>query len=38
LLESGMRLRDTPPFEEYLNTPLDTAPSELLTDIYIPLA
>ncbi|MDH2915664.1 MAG: AraC family transcriptional regulator [Gallionella sp.] len=38
LLQSGCELRDAPPFEEYLNTPLDTAPAELLTDIYIPLA
>jgi len=37
LLQSGYELRDAPPFEEYLNTPLDTAPTELLTDIYLPL-
>lgn len=37
LLQSGRELRDAPPFEEYLNTPLDTAPSDLLTDIYLPL-
>jgi AraC family transcriptional regulator len=37
LLQSGMELRDAPPFEEYLNTPLDTPPADLLTDIYIPL-
>jgi AraC family transcriptional regulator len=38
LLQSGCELRDAPPFEEYLNTPLDTAPEDLLTDIYIPMA
>jgi AraC family transcriptional regulator len=37
LLQSGMELRDAPLFEEYLNTPLDTAPDELLTLIYLPL-
>jgi AraC family transcriptional regulator len=37
LLQSGRELRDAPPFEEYLNTPLDTAPSELLTEIHLPL-
>ncbi len=37
LLQSGCELRDAPPFEEYLNTPLDTAPADLLTDIYLPL-
>jgi AraC family transcriptional regulator len=29
--------RDQPPFECYLNSPADTAPDELLTEIYIPL-
>ena len=37
LLQSGREVRDAPPFEEYLNTPLDTAPAELLTEIYLPL-
>jgi len=37
LLQSGRELRAAPPFELYLNTPLDTAPSELLTEIYLPL-
>lgn len=38
LLQSGLALRDAPPFEEYINTPLNTAPADLLTDIYLPLA
>lgn len=37
LLQSGRELRDVPVFEEYLNTPLDTAPADLLTEIYLPL-
>lgn len=37
LLQSGCELRDAPPFEKYLNTPMDTAPADLLTDIYLPL-
>jgi AraC family transcriptional regulator len=37
LLQSGRELRDVPAFEEYLNTPLDTAPAELLTEIHLPL-
>jgi AraC family transcriptional regulator len=37
LLQSGRELRDAPPFEEYLNTPLDTAPAELLAEIHLPL-
>jgi AraC family transcriptional regulator len=35
---SGRELRNAPPFEVYLNTPMDTAPDDLLTDIYLPLA
>lgn len=31
-------LRDAPSFEHYLNDPTNTAPAELLTDIYMPLA
>lgn len=38
LLQSGLALRDSPPFEEYINSPLNTAPADLLTDIYLPLA
>lgn len=34
---SGHALRDAPCFEDYLNDPKDTPPSELLTDIYVPL-
>lgn len=37
LLQSGRELRDAPSFEVYLNTPLDTAPAELLTEICLPL-
>lgn len=37
LPQSGEELRDGPVFEEYLNNPRDTAPSDLLTDIYMPL-
>jgi AraC family transcriptional regulator len=37
LLQSGRELRDAPAFEEYLNTPMDTAPAELLTEIHLPL-
>lgn len=37
LLQSGRELGDRPVFEEYLNTPMDTAPAELLTDIHLPL-
>lgn len=34
---SGQEADDAPVFEEYLNNPRDTAPTELLTDIYLPL-
>lgn len=37
LPESGEELRDAPVYESYLNSPADTAPDELLTDIYVPL-
>jgi AraC family transcriptional regulator len=37
LSASGEELADTPVFEEYRNNPRDTAPNELLTDIYLPL-
>lgn len=37
LSQSGEELADAPVFEEYLNNPRDTAPAELLTDIYLPL-
>jgi AraC family transcriptional regulator len=37
LLRSGHEPADAPVFEEYLNSPRDTAPTELLSDIYLPL-
>lgn len=37
LAQSGREAADAPAFEEYLNTPQDTAPSELVTEIYLPL-
>lgn len=38
LRNSGMEPRDAPCYEVYLNDPATTAPGELLTDIYLPLA
>ena len=38
LASSQESLRDAPPYEHYLNDPTDTAPAELLTDIYMPLS
>jgi AraC family transcriptional regulator len=35
---SGRQLRDSVMFEEYLNNPRDVPPTELLTDIHMPLA
>ena len=37
LPHSGEEVDDRPCMEIYRNTPLDTAPSELLTDLYLPL-
>lgn len=37
LPRSDRRLRDAVMFEEYLNNPRDVQPTELLTDIYMPL-
>ena len=34
---SGAEPRDAPPFEVYLNSPMDAAPEDLLTDICLPL-
>lgn len=34
---SGRAVRDTVMFEEYINNPCDAAPTELVTDIYLPL-
>lgn len=38
LLQSGYCAADLPVFEEYLSSPRDTAPADLLTDICVPLA
>ena len=38
LVDSGYSPADHPVFEEYLNSPRDTAPADLLTDIFLPLA
>ncbi len=38
LSSSQESLRDAPSFEHYLNDPTSTAPADLLTDIYMPLA
>jgi len=38
LSSSQEGLRDAPSFEHYLNDPTNTAPTDLLTDIYMPLA
>jgi AraC family transcriptional regulator len=37
LPQSGREAADAPVLEEYLNSPRDTAPIELLTDLYLPL-
>ena len=37
LPQSGREVRDTVMFEEYINNPRDAAPTELLTDIHLPL-
>jgi AraC family transcriptional regulator len=37
LPSSGRQLRDSVMFEDYINNPRDVAPTELLTDIYMPL-
>jgi len=38
LMDSGYTPANHPVFEEYLNSPRDTAPADLLTDIFLPLA
>lgn len=38
LVQSGREAADAPVFEEYLNNPRDTAPADLRTDIFLPLA
>lgn len=37
LPRSGRTAADAPPFEVYLNTPYDTAPQDLRTEIHVPL-
>ena len=37
LPQSGHRLRDVPAFEQYLNSPQNTRPEDLLTLIHVPL-
>lgn len=37
IAEAGHEFTDAPPFEKYLNSPRDTAPSELITEIHVPL-
>lgn len=37
LPQSGFLLGEGTPFEKYLNTPMDTAESELRTELYLPL-
>ena len=37
MVESGTQFRDLPCFEKYLNSPEDTKPEHLLTEIYIPV-
>ncbi len=34
---SGEEAADSPAFEVYLNSPMDTAPDDLLTEICLPL-
>lgn len=37
LVQSGREAADAPVFEEYLNSPKETAPADLLTEICLPL-
>jgi AraC family transcriptional regulator len=37
LVQSGREAADAPVFEDYLNSPRDTPPTELRTDIHPPL-
>jgi AraC family transcriptional regulator len=37
LVQSGREAADAPAFEAYLNTPQDTAPADLITEICVPL-
>lgn len=38
LVTSGHRVGDGPSYERYLNTPMNTAPDALSTELYLPLA
>jgi AraC family transcriptional regulator len=38
LPKSGLQAADLPLFEDYLNNPRETAPLDLLTDIYLPIS
>ncbi|SPE40040.1 hypothetical protein SBA3_360014 [Candidatus Sulfopaludibacter sp. SbA3] len=38
LPESGYSLRDVPAFEQYLNSPQNTKPEDLVTLIHIPVS
>jgi AraC family transcriptional regulator len=38
LPKSGMEPADAPSFEVYLNSPMDTAPDDLVTELHLPLA
>lgn len=38
LANSGETVRDDPMFELYVNTPMDTDPADLVTEIHLPLA
>jgi len=35
--ENGYKFKDSPPFERYLNTPMEVSEDKLLTEIYVPL-
>jgi AraC family transcriptional regulator len=37
LVQSVREAADAPVFEEYLNSPKDTAPADLITEICLPL-
>lgn len=37
LPQSGEEPADSPSFEVYLNTPMDTAPEDLITELHLPL-
>jgi AraC family transcriptional regulator len=37
LPDSGWEAADAPVFEEYLNNPRDTAPTDLLSEINLPI-